>query len=113
MRNGVRTLICPDSTARFARWPSSPRASSASDAPPPHTDSRLSRRIAQMNPRLRRLFGQREQIENHVERRMSAADDENALAGVALPLLAADVGNAVRDAIAMLALAGRVDAARA
>ena len=40
-----------------------------------------------MNPRPRRLFGEREQIQNHVERRMAAADDENALAGVTLPLL--------------------------
>ncbi len=66
-----------------------------------------------VNPRPRRLLGEREQIENHVEGRMTAADDQDALAGVALPLRAEDIGNAVGDAIAMLALPDRVDAARA
>ncbi len=107
MRYGVSTRIGPASTARFARCPSSPRASSASDAPPPHTDSRLSRRIAQMNARARRFIGEREQIEDDVERGVAAADDEDALAGVSPPLAAGHVGNAVGNAIAMCALRRR------
>ena len=52
--------------------------------------------------RARRFIGQRQQIENDVEGRVAAADDEDALAGVSRSLAPEHVGNAVGDPIALL-----------
>ncbi len=62
--------------------------------------------------RRRRLFGQRQQVEDHVERRVAAANDDDTLAGVAIAIVSKHVGNAVRDAVPQLPLARRGHTAR-
>ena len=52
------------------------------------------------------LLRQRQQIQDDVERRVPAADDQHALAGVTWAIAAQHVGNTVGNAIAVLALAG-------
>ena len=69
--------------------------------------------MAQTISRRRLGVAQRDEVEDGVERRVAAADDEHAPAGVALPGAAEDVGDAVGDPVRVPALARGQDAAGA
>ncbi len=105
MRKGLRTSRRPASTACLARRPSRPRASSASAcAAAPHAlEVFTAHDPHDLGPRL--VVGKRQQVEDHVDRRVTAPHDRHALAGKSRPLGSQHRWNAVRHAVRELTLA--------